>query len=49
MGAGWLTEHAEQTNKTWMYDGTSWKAKAEMKIARDRPACSLVNTANGKV
>ena len=38
-----------QTNKTWMYDGNVWKAKAQMKFARDRPACSLVNMPDGKV
>ena len=40
---------AIQTNKTWMYDGSSWSPKAEMKIARDRPACSIINMPDGKV
>ena len=38
-----------QTNKTWMFDGTKWTNKADMLIARDGPACSIVQEANGKV
>ena len=40
---------AVQTNKTWIYDGNVWRPKAEMKFARDRPGCSLVNMPDGKV
>ena len=40
---------AVQTNKTWMYDGTSWTGTAEMKFPRDRPGCSIVNMPDGKV
>ena len=40
---------ALQTNKTWLYNGNSWEARAEMSIARDRPACSIVNMPNGEV
>ena len=38
-----------QTNRSWMYDGLNWKEMKQMKIARDRPACSLVILPNGKV
>lgn len=40
---------AVQTNKTWMFNGKSWEARAEMSIARDRPACSIMNMPNGEV
>ena len=40
---------AVQTNKTWMFNGNSWEARAEMSIARDRPACSIMNMPNGEV
>ena len=35
--------------RTWMYNTTHWKETAESIIARDRPACSLINMPNGKV
>ena len=38
-----------QLNRTWIYDGIQWNEMAPMSIARDRPACSLVNMPNGKV
>ena len=38
-----------QTNKTWIYDGKKWTQKADMLIARDGPACSIVQETNGKV
>ena len=38
-----------QTDKAWMFDGYSWKKIAPMSIARDRPACSIINMPNGKV
>ena len=38
-----------QTNRTWIYNGQEWKETAQMNIARDRPACSLVNMPDGKV
>ncbi len=44
-----MTEGGHQANRTWIYDGQQWKETAEMKIARDRPACSLVNMHDGKV
>ena len=31
-----------QTNKTFIYDGQNWEPRRELKIARDRPACSIV-------
>ena len=37
------------TNRTWMFDGRAWVEKAEMRIAREKHACSIVNMANGKV
>ena len=38
-----------QNRRTWMYNTTHWIETAESSIARDRPACSLVNMPNGKV
>ena len=38
-----------QNKRTWIYDGQQWKETAKMNIARDRPACSLVNMPDGKV
>ena len=31
-----------QTNKTFIYNGQNWEPRAELKVARDRPACSIV-------
>lgn len=44
-----MTAGGHQTNRTWIYDGQQWKETAEMKIGRDRPACSLVNMHDGKI
>ena len=38
-----------QNRRTWMYNTTNWIEIAESSIARDRPACSLVNMPSGKV
>ena len=38
-----------QNRRTWIYNTTNWIETAESSIARDRPACSLVNMPNGKV
>ena len=38
-----------QNERTWIYDSTKWKETAEPNVARDRPACSLVNMPDGKV
>ena len=38
-----------QTKKTWIYDGKKWVQKADMSIARDRPACSIVQDETGQV
>ena len=40
---------AIQTDKAWIYNGNTWEEKAPMSVARDRPACSLVNMPNGEV
>ena len=40
---------AVQTDKAWIYNGLTWDEKARMSMARDRPACSLVNMPNGDV
>ena len=40
---------AIQTDKAWIYNGLTWEEKAPMSVARDRPACSLVNMPNGEV
>ena len=44
-----ITNGGYQTNRTWIYNGQQWTETAEMKIARDRPACSLLNMPDGKV
>ena len=36
-------------SKAWMYDGQSWNDLMPMSIARDRPACTLVQTNDGAV
>ena len=38
-----------QTNKVWIYNGNKWEERKPMSIARDRPACSIVNMPNGEV
>ena len=38
-----------QNKRTWIYNSSHWIETAGTKIARDRPACSLVNLSNGKV
>ena len=38
-----------QNKRTWIYNSSHWIETAATKIARDRPACSLVNLPNGKV
>ena len=38
-----------QNKRTWIYNSSHWIETAATKIARDRPACSLVNLSNGKV
>ena len=38
-----------QNKRTWIYNSSHWMETAATKIARDRPACSLVYQANGKV
>ena len=42
-------EGGYQNKRTWIYNSSHWIETAATKIARDRPACSLVNQANGKV
>ena len=36
-------------SNSWMFDGSSWKALAEMSTPRDRPACSLMHMDDGSV
>ena len=36
-------------SNSWMFDGSSWKALAEMSTPRDRPACSLMHMNDGSV
>ena len=38
-----------QTNKTFIYNGKKWEPKADLTIARDRPACSIVHGKDGQV
>ena len=38
-----------QNRRTWIYNATNWIETAESIIARDRPACSIVNMPNGNV
>ena len=38
-----------QNQRTWIYNSTHWIETAPTKIARDRPACSIVNSPDGKV
>ena len=38
-----------QNDRTWIYNSTHWKETARTHVARDRPACSLVNMPDGKV
>ena len=42
-------EGGYQNKRTWIYNSSHWIETAATKIARDRPACSLVNLSNGKV
>ena len=42
-------EGGHQNKRTWMYNTTHWVETSRTSIARDRPACSLVNLPNGKV
>merc|ERR1712226_951463 len=36
-------------SNSWMFDGSSWKALAEMSTPRDRPACSLMHMNDGSI
>ena len=38
-----------QNERTWIFNSTHWKETAKTRVARDRPACSIVNMPNGKV
>jgi N-acetylneuraminic acid mutarotase len=38
-----------QNDRTWIFNSTHWIEKARTSVARDRPACSLVNMPDGKV
>ena len=56
-----VAENVEKTNvphkigggvlsdKTWLFDGSTWNERQPMSIPRDRPACSLVYTSTGKI
>ena len=39
----------EQNEKTWIFNTTHWKSTAPSLVARDRPACCIVNMPDGKV
>eukprot|EP00094_Tigriopus_californicus_P006154 TCALIF_05926-PA protein Name:"Similar to snk Serine protease snake (Drosophila melanogaster)" AED:0.19 eAED:0.19 QI:0/0.83/0.71/0.85/0.66/0.71/7/188/824 len=39
----------ESQDKSWMYDGYRWNELESMSTRRDRPACSLVQTDEGKL
>ena len=38
----------EQNEKTWIFNTTHWKSTAPSLVARDRPACCIVNMPDGK-
>ena len=42
-------EGGEQNEKTWIFNTTHWKSTAPSLVARDRPACCIVNMPDGKV
>ena len=44
-----LIRGGHQNRRTWIYNTTNWIETAESIIARDRPACSIVNMPNGNV
>lgn len=43
------TGGALQTEKVWLFDGNTWNEMSPMSIARDRPACSIINMPDGKI
>ncbi len=44
-----ITFGGKPLDRVWLFDGNYWEPAAKMSTVRDRPACSLVQAADGGI